>query len=273
MFPRIPLPLLPFGLPTYGLLVAIGFVAALLLAGRLARRHGMDPHLVQDVAVWACLAGLVGAKVALIIVEPTMLRDAWQTLFQGGVFYGGFATALGTALVLCRRRGIDIHALGDLFAAPLALGHAFGRIGCFLAGCCFGTTCEMPWAMHYTRPDSIPYESGIPPSMGLHPVQLYEALGNFALAGGALLLLSRRRFAGQVIWSYVATYGAFRFIVESWRGDLRGSLGILSTSQAIGLVAVGVGLGMLAWRAWSARRAAAAAPAGADATATPSSPS
>lgn len=246
MFPRIPLPGLPFGLPTYGLLVALGFLTALWLAERLARRHGFAPHVVQDTAVWACIAGLLGAKIALLVVEPSGWREAWRTLFQGGVFYGGFIAAVAAVLFLCHRRKLDPHALGDVLAAPLALGHAFGRVGCFLAGCCFGSECSAPWAVHYSHPDSMPVQSGIPSFVGLHPVQIYEAAGNLLIAGAMLLLLARRRFPGQVFWTYAAVYGAFRFTVENWRGDERGSLGPFTTSQAVGLVALVAGLTMLA---------------------------
>jgi phosphatidylglycerol---prolipoprotein diacylglyceryl transferase len=266
MFPSIPLPGLPFGLPTYGLMVAAGFLVALWLAERLARRSGFPEHVVQDTAVWACIAGLVGAKLALLIVEPPRSwKDVVATIFQGGIFYGGFVGALGAMLFLAWKRRMDVHALTDVLAAPAAIGHVFGRIGCFLAGCCFGTHCEAPWAVHYSNPDSMPVQSGILPSFGLHPVQLYEAAGNLALAGLALFMLPRRRFTGQAGWTYVAAYGALRFAVEHWRGDERGTIGPFSTSQAVGLLAVAVGLSMLAWRA----RAARPSPAGPAGTALP----
>lgn len=256
MFPRIPLPGLPFDLPTYGLMVALGFLAALWLAERLGRKAGFTPHVVQDTAVWACIAGLIGAKVALLIIHPpTTWREALGTLFQGGVFYGGFAGAVGMVIFLCWKRRLDAQSLGDVLAAPLALGHAFGRIGCFLAGCCFGSPCTAPWAVRYTDPESMPMQSGILPLFGLHPVQIYEALGNLALAGMALWMLRRRRFSGQVIWTYVAAYGALRFTVEHWRGDARGMIGPFATSQAVGLAAIVLGLSMLAWQARRARGA------------------
>ena len=253
MFPRIPLPFVDFGLPTYGLMVALGFLAALWLAERLARRSGFPPHVVQDTAVWACIAGLAGAKIALLVVEPpSSWRDVWSTIFQGGIFYGGFVGSLAAILFLAWKRRMDVHALADVLSAPAAVGHVFGRIGCFLAGCCFGTHCESPWAVHYSNPESMPVQSGVLPTIGLHPVQLYEAAGNLALAGLALWMLPRRRFTGQVAWTYVAAYGAMRFTVEHWRGDERGTIGPFSTSQAIGLACVVAGLSMLAWRSRAA---------------------
>ena len=190
MYPRIPLPWVEFGLPTYGLMVALGFLAALALAGKLAPKAGFTPHEVQDIAVWACIVGLVGAKIALLIVEPGSLHDAWRTLFQGGIFYGGFIGSVLATIVLCRRRGLDVHAMTDVLVGPAALGHAFGRIGCFLAGCCWGSPCEAPWAVHFTHPESLPVQSFLSPAIGLHPVQLYEAAANLALAAGAAWMIS-----------------------------------------------------------------------------------
>jgi phosphatidylglycerol:prolipoprotein diacylglycerol transferase len=247
MFPRIPLPGLPFALPTYGLMVALGFLAALRLAERLSRRAGFAPNAVQDLAVWACLGGLAGAKIALLIIDrPKSVADALHVVFEGGVFYGGFAGAALVTVFLCRRRRVSVHALGDVLAAPIAIGHAFGRVGCFLAGCCYGVTCDAPWAVHFSNPLSVPVQSGIPSAFGLHPVQLYEAAANLLLGALALWLFARRRFAGQVIWSYVAAYGVMRFVVEFWRGDARGHVGPLSTSQAGGLIATTIGLALLA---------------------------
>lgn len=251
MFPRIPIPGTS-GIPTYGLMVALGFVLALWLAERLAPRAGLPPQAVQDVAVWACLWGLVGAKIVLLVIDPpASWRDAWRTLFQGGVFYGGFLGAVAGIVVRCRQRGLDVHAVADVLAAPLALGQALGRIGCFLAGCCYGAACDMPWAVRYADSQSVAVESGLV-GQPLHPVQLYEAAGNLVLCLVALALFRHRKFAGQVAWTQVALYAAMRIGIEHWRADERGSVGALSTSQAIGLavLAVAVTLLVVRWRAW-----------------------
>src|SRR5438552_16404256 len=108
MLPRIPflrLPLLGLSLPTYGLLVALGFVCALVLVERLARRHGFLPHEVQDLVVWGSLWGLLGAKLALVLLEPSELwHEPWRLVFEGGVFYGGLVAAVTATFLRCWRR-------------------------------------------------------------------------------------------------------------------------------------------------------------------------
>ena len=230
----------PLPFPTsYGLLVAAGLVLALLVLRRLAPRVGLPAQPAQDLLVWAALAGLLGAKLLLIALDPaSFLRRPWEVLFQGGVFYGGLIAAVLTAYLLARRRGFDPHALGDAAAPALAIGHALGRIGCFLAGCCWGSACDLPWGVVYSHPDAAATAGIVPAGTPVHPVQLYEAAGNFGLAALAFALLWRRRFVGQVWWSYVLGYALLRFSVEELRGDERGEVlgGLFSTSQGIALL-------------------------------------
>jgi phosphatidylglycerol:prolipoprotein diacylglycerol transferase len=239
----------PLELPTYGLMLALGFVLALLLVERLARRAGFAPHVMQDVAVRGSLWGLVGAKLLLVALNPReFLEQPASILFQAGVFYGGLVAAIVAGTLRARKLGLDPHAVSDLVAPALALGHAFGRLGCFLAGCCWGVSCDLPWAVHYTDPKSIAASTGLPPFVGVHPVQLYEAGANLLLCLLALAMLRRRPFPGAVFWSYVGVYGAFRIAVEELRGDPRGFVldGRVSTSQVMGAIAVVASVAVLA---------------------------
>ena len=245
MFPHLgPLPF-----PTsYGLLVALGLVVALLLIRRLAPRVGLPGQQAQDVVVWACLGGLLGAKLLLILLEPqAFFAKPWEIFFQGGVFYGGAIGGAVTLILVCLKRGIDPNALGDACAPAMPLGHALGRVGCFLAGCCWGSACELPWGVAYTHPEAAAAASIVPFGATVHPVQLYEAVGNVMLAGLIYLVFRRRRFAGQAWWSYVAAYAVLRFVLEGFRGDPRGAWfgGVLSTSQGVAVFAILASLTML----------------------------
>lgn len=248
MFPRLPV----IGFPTYGLLVALGFVLGLVVIEHLGRRHGFARHVLQDVVVRTALWGLVGAKVLLVALDPgPFLENPLGILTQGGVFYGGLAIGALGGWVRSRRLGLDPHDAGDVVMVGLALAHAIGRVGCFLAGCCWGSACTLPWAVSYTDPRSNAVAWGLSPAERVHPVQLYEAGLELLLFGAALWLLSRRPFTGAVIWSWVAAYGALRIVLEELRGDPRGSVlgGAVSTSQVVGAAAVGAGFLMLAVRA------------------------
>jgi len=239
----------PLPFPTsYGLLVALGLVVGLVLIRRLAPRVGLAGQQAQDIVVWACLGGLLGAKLLLVMLEPQVfLAKPWEILFQGGVFYGGVIAGAVTLILVCLKRGIDPNALGDACAPAVPLAHALGRVGCFLAGCCWGSACELPWGVSYTDPAAAATASIVPFGAAGHPVQLYEALGNVLLAGLIYLVFRRRRFSGQAWWSYVAGYAVLRILLEGFRGDPRGAWigGVFSTSQGVAVLAFLLAVTML----------------------------
>jgi len=254
MLPR----LIDFGflaLPTYGVLLVTGIALGIWLAGRRATAAGLPGEKVADLAFWVVLWGLVGAKVLLLVTSPsylTSLTNLWWLLRSGGVFYGGFIGAALAAFVLLRRYRIPFRRAADALAPSLALGHAFGRLGCFAAGCCYGALCDRPWAVTFTHPLAQAI-SGTPLGVPLHPTQLYEAVLNFANYGLLAWLYKRRPAPGVVLSAYLIVYGVGRFVIELFRGDAdRGFVlgGMLSTSQAIaiGMVVVGAVLLFMAPR-------------------------
>jgi phosphatidylglycerol:prolipoprotein diacylglycerol transferase len=239
-------------IPTYGVLLVTGIALGIWLAGKRATAAGLPGERVADLAFWVVLWGLVGAKVLLLVTSPsylTSLENLWWLLRSGGVFYGGFIGAAIAAFVLLRRYRIPFRRAADALAPSLALGHFFGRLGCFAAGCCYGAACERPWAVTFTHPlaHSI---SGTPLHVPLHPVQLYEAVFNLANYGLLAWLYKRRPAPGIVLATYLMTYGVGRFVIEHFRGDAdRGFVlgGMLSTSQAIAIGMVVAGIALAAW--------------------------
>jgi phosphatidylglycerol:prolipoprotein diacylglycerol transferase len=234
---------------SYGVLIAVGLAAAIALAHRRAGTVGLDPGRVLDLAFWMTLSGFVGARVLYAIVnagdyaracvsaggEPRTLGEViWDCtrvlrVWEGGlVFYGGVAAAALVGFRFARAEGWSFASVGDLFAPPLALGHAFGRLGCFLAGCCFGKPSAAGWAAHFPR-GSVAFDElavsgavalGADVTPGLHPTQLYEALGDFTIFAALMVLgprLLRRR--GATLLVYLGLYAALRFTVEMFRGD------------------------------------------------------
>ncbi len=249
----------PLQLPTYGVMLLIGIGLGLFLARRRAARVGLDGDHVVDLGLWIVLGGLAGAKLLLVITEPsyiTSLRGVWALARAGGVFYGGLLGAVLAAVILLRRYRLPFFAVADVLAPSVALGHFFGRLGCFSAGCCYGDSCERPWAVVFSDPHATEI-SGTPLGVPLHPVQLYEAafnLANYALL--AWVFARRPRGAeGLVLGVYLFAYGAARFVLESFRGDPDRRFlldGALSTSQAIAALAVPAGLALAIW-AWRRR--------------------
>ena len=177
-------------------------------------------------------------------------------LWNGLAFYGGFLLALPVGLWMIRRKKLPVAKVADIFALGVALGLVFGRMGCFMAGCCHGLPTDLPLGVTFFEPACLARPLGVP----LHPTQLYSS-GLALLLFGLLWLQKRRwkRFDGQVVLSFILLYSAGRFLIEFVRGDNRGEFfgGALSSSQLIALPLVVISLVLLIWLARRARLAAA----------------
>jgi phosphatidylglycerol:prolipoprotein diacylglycerol transferase len=252
-----------FPVNTYGVLLALAFLLALVVAARLAARDGLPRERIYDLGLWLLLAAIVGSKALMFVVEPEYRANplhflSLDFLRSGGVFYGGFIAAVATAIVLVRRFKLPWWKTADAFAPAIALGQAIGRQGCFAAGCCWGKPTAKPWGVQFTEAG---HEiTGVPVDAHLHPTQLYESFGALAIFFFLLWLHRRKKFSGQVVLCYGVLYATLRFTVEFFRDDPRGDLfGLttltgLSTSQLISLVVFAASLFFLVVR-W--RRAAA----------------
>lgn len=238
-----------FPVYTYGVLLAAAYLLGLQFALMRARTRGLDPNRVMDLGIWVIVSALVGAKALLLIVDFDTFRDRpaelWTLLRSGGVFYGGLIAAVVVALVYLWRHRMPMWTVTDVFAPGIALGHVIGRMGCLFAGCCFGRPTDVPWAITFT--DRYAAENvGTPLNVALHPTQLYEAGAELLILGFLLRLERRGRpFPGRTFWSYMLFYGVSRFIIEFYRGDSRGMIGALSTSQFVSVVIVPLSILML----------------------------
>ena len=233
----------------YGVLLAIAYLAALQLAVVRARQRGIDGSRIMDLGIYLIIAALVGAKLMLILVDFEYFMDNPGEILSivraAGVFYGGLIAAVGVALWLVRKYELPMWTTADLFAPGIALGHVIGRFGCLLAGCCFGKPSSAPWAVTFTDPAAAA-NAGTPLGIPLHPTQLYDA-GAELLILTVLLATERkgRPFPGRTFWLYILLYGISRFIVEFFRGDDRGLIAGVSTSQFVSLVAIPLAIAVL----------------------------
>jgi phosphatidylglycerol---prolipoprotein diacylglyceryl transferase len=236
-------------LHTYGVLVAIAFLAALWMASRLAKRAGLDPEAVTNLGIYCALSAIAGAKLMMFLVDMPYYWEhpgeilSWATLQAGGVFYGGLIAALAVAWWYMRKTRLPLLKTADLFAPGIALGHGIGRLGCFSAGCCWGVQCDRPWAVTFTNPVSNELV-GVPLGTPLHPTQLYEAFAEFAIFAILYWRVRKPHAAGAIIALYLILYSAARFVVEFFRFHEQGNLwgGPLDTSQWISLALMGLGL-------------------------------
>jgi phosphatidylglycerol:prolipoprotein diacylglycerol transferase len=239
-----------FAIYSYGLLLAAAYLLGLQFARMRARTRGLPAQRVMDLGIWIIISALVGAKLLLLIVDFRQYTSSPADLLglarSGGVFYGGLIGAVTVALIYLRRNRLPLWTTTDVFAPAIALGHAVGRLGCLMAGCCFGRPTSLPWAITFTNPQAAA-NVGTPLGIPLHPTQLYEA-GAELLILGVLLAWERRGrpFPGRTFWTYMLLYGVSRFIIEFYRGDTRGVVfGALSTSQFVSVVLVPLAIVML----------------------------
>lgn len=231
-------------LGSYPLLVGLGCALALLLAVRLARRDGVARWDMLSVGLVGWGAGLVGAVLLDLVANPRAYRTFLEAPAPpGSAFLGGLLAGALAGWLVIRRFRLEPGAVTDAAAPAIPLGHALGRVGCLLAGCCHGSASGAWPGLVFAHPEAPAFllsRGAIP----LHPVQLYEAAG-LALLGVGLLLARRvRRWRGRLFRAYLAGYALLRLMTETLRGDPgRGALGALSTSQWIALailLAVGV---------------------------------
>lgn len=235
-----------FRIYTYGVTIATGLLVGIILATRRARREGIDANKILDATFYVLIIALVGSRLLFVLFylddyfyNPLRILKLWE---GGLVFYGGLVPAVLVGLWYIRRSGLPLWQTADIFAPSIAVGHAFGRLGCFFAGCCYGKECDLPWAITFTDPRGL-----APLNVSLHPTQLYESLFLVFLFVFLVILRPHKGFHGALLWTYVLSYSVGRFIIEFLRGDYRGSMlaGMVSTTQIVAVVLGGISVMML----------------------------
>jgi phosphatidylglycerol:prolipoprotein diacylglycerol transferase len=269
-----------FVIGTYGLMIVLGLLAGMWLIARLARRRGLSVDFFYDLLLVALLSGFVGARLTFIALNwDQFLKDPLALLLsrQGFVFLGGLAPATAAAVWFARRRRMPVWEVADVVAPGLVLGHAFGRIGCFMSGCCYGLACTPAnhpllarIAVSYpvvraadgklSEMFNFAYGSQVMQgllaptatrTLPLAPVQLFESAGNALICLALVWAWRRRRFSGQIAALYLVLYSLLRFGLEFLRGDFDRGLyfnGAISTSQIVCVFTLAAGLGLWLWR-------------------------
>ncbi len=248
-----------FPIHAYGALGALAFIVGAGLCLWRARLLGWNLDRVADVIFWMAITGLLGARLVFVLQNPGAVQTLGQLLdLRGGglVFYGALIVGLPVGSLLMWRASLPYFAMWDIFGTAFPLAHAISRIGCYFAGCCYGTACDASWAVTF------PANGIAPAGMPLHPVQLYEAAALLGIAVITNGFYRIKRFDGQVMLLYLVLYAVARSVVETFRGDVdRGYFlpeifgSVLTYSQGMSLVFATVALGLFFF---GARRAAAA---------------
>jgi phosphatidylglycerol:prolipoprotein diacylglycerol transferase len=226
---------------SYGLMMALGVLAAVLWVRSQASRQGLPAKRMVDLAFLLVLAAVVGSRLVFILVEwryyladPMAVFRVWE---GGLVFYGGLIACTALAWIYLKKHALPFWKVADLFMPGVALGHAIGRVGCFLAGCCHGLQCD-PAAWY-----AVVFPGGVgsiaPPGVALYPTQLIEAAAEFLLFLFLAWKSRKKAFDGQILLLYLIVYSLLRVLIEFLRGDMERGFVLshhLSTSQFISLV-------------------------------------
>ncbi|MEW6665477.1 MAG: prolipoprotein diacylglyceryl transferase [Thermodesulfobacteriota bacterium] len=211
----------PMTLHTYGLFVALGFTAGLAVTLRLGRVYSLTTQQLMDMAFVSIVWGIVGARLLFVLINLPHYRthpmDVLK-IWQGGlVFSGGLLAVAVSMLWYGRRHHLSFWMLGDLCAPGVSVGQALGRIGCFMAGCCYGKPTDHPFSVVFTHPDSL-----APLNIPLHPTQIYDALIGLLIFAVLLILHGRKKYQGQVVLWFLILHSTGRLLVEKFRADHRG---------------------------------------------------
>jgi phosphatidylglycerol:prolipoprotein diacylglycerol transferase len=225
----------------YGLMIGIGILCALIIAGKRAKKRGLDAEFVYSLGVIVLISGFIGAKLLYCLVEINAFFKEPMLILSGSgfVLYGGIIGGILAAMMYCKLKRVKFLQYFDLTVPSVALAQGFGRIGCFLAGCCYGSETNSAIGIVFHN------SSFAPNGVKLIPTQLFSSAGDFLIAIILLFYAQKDRKPGKVGALYLILYSVGRFIIEFFRNDYRGNIGILSTSQLISLIILVIGTVML----------------------------
>lgn len=243
----------PIQLPSYGTIIFIGLVVGVITAMLTAKKYHIEKTDIVLSTILASIGMIIGAKliyICTVIPEvvssfsyvKTHIPETLMYMLGGYVFYGGLIGAILGYWFYCRYFQIDFLKVINIISPVIPLVHAFGRIGCFLGGCCYGIEYHGRFAVHFPENEFVTELNNVP----RFPVQLLEAGINFILFIILMLYSRKPRKGGQVLGIYLISYAVIRFSLEFLRGDVeRGILLGVSTSQWISLILIPIGIHLI----------------------------
>ena len=243
----------PINIRSWGLMLAIAFIVGIIIAEKRAKKYGLLPQQVVNLGLIIIIAGVAGARLLFILehikdftANPYEIFAVWQ----GGLsYYGGFILAFLCAFFYLKKNKIPVGAMMNVLAPSLAIGFFFGRIGCFLNGCCFGEPTIMPWGVIF--PEEAPARWIYSAPIKLHPTQLYSSISG--LMSFFILLLLEKKFKfmkrdGLLCFSFFILYGLWRFIIEFFRHHESYIVGWFTEGQALSIAIIIFSVSMIWWK-------------------------
>lgn len=234
----------PLTVYSYGFMIALGIIAAVFTADFRAKKYGLDGDHVYGIAILGVLLGIVGAKLLFFLTEiQDILEDPsiLLSISEGFVVYGGIIGGIFGAFLYCKWKKLPVLKYFDLAIPSLALAQGFGRIGCFLAGCCYGRETEAWYGITF---QNSPFA---PNNVALIPTQLISSAADFLHFFLLLSITKKKKTDGIVVSCYLILYSIGRFLIEILRNDPRGNVSVLSTSQFISIFTLLTGIVSVIW--------------------------
>lgn len=233
----------PVKVYSYGLMIAVGVVITMIVAEKRANKYGLEGEHMFNLGVWGLLFGVIGSKllyfiteIKAIIADPSLLLN----MSEGFVVYGGIIGGIIGAFLYCKVKKLAVLKYFDIAIPSLALAQGFGRIGCFLAGCCYGRETDAWYGVTFTNSPFAP--NGV----ALIPTQLISSAADFLHFAILVYITKKKEKDGVVVAAYLIFYSVGRFLIEMLRNDPRGNVSVLSTSQFISVITLAAGVGALA---------------------------
>ncbi len=230
----------PLTIHGYGLMIGIGIIAALLVGIKLAKMKSLNPDELYNITLISVIGGFLCAKILFCIVErKQFIENPLSTLGSDGfVVYGGIIGGILLSGLYCKKKKLPFWGYFDIVLPSVAIAQGFGRIGCLLAGCCYGAETDSPIGIIFINSDYAP--NGV----NLYPTQIFSSIACFILAAILIIHLRKAKRTGSTGSLYLILYSIGRSIIEVFRNDFRGEIGILSTSQFISIFILIIGIAL-----------------------------
>lgn len=229
-----------FKVYSYGLMIGLGIIAAVMILNSKAKRLGYDENSIFNMIIVTVLSGILGGKLLFIITNLSeFIKNPMSIITDFGygfVIYGAIIAGMVAVILYSRIKKWNFLEIVDLVAPSVAIAQGFGRIGCFLAGCCYGAETTSFLSVVF------PENSLAIPHVHLHPTQIYSSVFDFALGIFLIMYSKKKKDSGKTFSLYLICYSVGRFIIEFLRNDVRGSVGVLSTSQFISIFILILGI-------------------------------
>ena len=237
---------------SYGFMIALGILMAFLIALKKSRKFGIDSDKLSNLFFWIIIVAFIGGKLFFYLEDPQRYINDPASMLKltggGFVFYGSLIFAVPAIVWWLRKQKVPVRPFLDILAFVGPVVHSFGRVGCFLAGCCHGVVCDTNLGVTFSHPDTLARPMNTP----LYPTQLFDIAVNVIILITVLIIQRKKKFEGQLFLIYLMMYGVGRSIVELYRGDeARGYVANSSVTHSQFIAAIIIAICIAFWYKWS----------------------